>query len=173
MKKCLALLVLLVSLSAFAAEPRILIACYSWGGNTRFAAEQIQKAVGGTIFAITPVKAYPKNYRKCVALAKREVAKNHKPALKSLPDFSAYDVVFIGSPNWCGTIAPPVATFASHPGLKEKKVFLFVTHGRGGMQNCAVNLGKLVQVAAAANFPGATVRKDVDKIQAWAKQVVK
>ena len=32
---------------------------------------------------------------------------------------------------------------------------------------------KLVKVAAAANFPGATVRKDAGKIQTWAKQAVK
>ena len=39
------------------AEPsKVLIAYYSWGGNTKYAAAQIQKATGGTLFEIKPVK---------------------------------------------------------------------------------------------------------------------
>lgn len=44
------------------AEPsRVLIAYYSWGGNTKYAAAQIQRATGGTLFEIKPVKPYPPN----------------------------------------------------------------------------------------------------------------
>ena len=53
-----------------AESGRILIAYYSWGGNTRFAAEQIQKLTGGTLFEIKPAKAYPSDYRACVNQAR-------------------------------------------------------------------------------------------------------
>ena len=51
---------------------KILVAYYSWGGNTRFAAEKIREITGGTLFEIRPVKAYPSNYRACVEQARKE-----------------------------------------------------------------------------------------------------
>lgn len=58
------------------AEPsKVLIAYYSWGGNTKYAAAQIQKATGGTLFEIKPVKPYPSGYRECTVQAKRRFRK--------------------------------------------------------------------------------------------------
>ena len=42
------------------AEPgKILVAYYSYSGNTRFAAEQIQKATGGTLFEMDAMTILP------------------------------------------------------------------------------------------------------------------
>ncbi len=165
-----AMLVLFTGISLSAA-PRILIASYSWSGNTRFAAQQIQKAVGGTLWEITPVKPYPKDYKKCVAQARKETKAKFKPELTAAPDLSKYDVVFIGSPNWCGTIAPPVATFASDPALKGKKVYLFITHGRGGLQRCVRDFNALgIKSDAAIGFPGKNIKKSGTAIGDWAKK---
>jgi flavodoxin len=38
---------------------KILIAYFSWGGNTREIATQIQKQTGGDLFEIKTVKPYP------------------------------------------------------------------------------------------------------------------
>ena len=127
----------------FAAEPtvprvsarpgKILIAYYSWSGNTRFAAEQIQKATGGTLFEIKPVKAYPKDYKACVDLARKECPAGFKPALASeVSDMAKYEVVFVGTPNWCSTMAPPVRSFLASYDFSGKTVIPFVTHGSGG-----------------------------------------
>ena len=44
-------------------EPgKILVAYYSYSGNTRFAAEQIRNVTGGDLFEIRPVKAYPAHF---------------------------------------------------------------------------------------------------------------
>ena len=57
------------SIAAGAAEapkkeqPKILIAFYSWSGNTRAAARQIQQVVGGDLFEIKTVKPYLRNIR--------------------------------------------------------------------------------------------------------------
>ena len=60
------------------AEPsRVLIAYYSWGGNTKYAAAQIQKATGGTLFEIKPVKPYPSEYRECTVQARKEIQVEH------------------------------------------------------------------------------------------------
>ena len=139
MKKSILLSVMLVMFAgiSLAAAPRILIASYSWGGNTRFAAQQIQKAVGGTLWEITPKQAYPTDYKKCVAQARKEIKAKFKPELSAYPDFSQYDVIFIGSPNWVGTIAPPVAAFASLPALKGKKQLSFLIYYIGRQYNKA------------------------------------
>ena len=51
----------------------ILIAYYSWGGNTKAMAQMIQKISGGTLFEIQCVKPYPKDFKACVAAAKKDI----------------------------------------------------------------------------------------------------
>ena len=101
---------------ATAESAKILVAYYSYSGNTRFAAEEIQKATGGTLFEIVPVKAYSPDYNECVAEAKKEIRAGVKPELKSVtPDLSKYDVIFVGTPNWWSTMAPPVLSCPDLP----------------------------------------------------------
>ena len=105
------------------AEPsRVLIAYYSWGGNTKYAAAQIQRATGGTLFEIKPVKPYPSEYRECTVQARKEIQEGVRPELVAkVEDMGKYDVIFIGSPNWWSTIAPPVASFlASYDGWRRR-----------------------------------------------------
>ena len=130
--------------AAAAAEPgKILIVCYSYSGNTRAVAEQIQKATGGELFEIKPAKAYPADYNACVEQAKKECADGFKPQLAgALPDLSKYDVVFVGTPNWWGTMAPPVLSLLSVGNLAGKTVIPFVTHGGGGVQRCEADIRK-------------------------------
>ena len=106
------------------AEPsRVLIAYYSWGGNTKYAAAQIQKATGGTLFEIKPVKPYPSEYRECTVQARKEIQEGGRPELAAkVEDMGKYDVIFIGSPNWWSTIAPPVASFLASYDLSGKTV---------------------------------------------------
>ena len=116
------------------AEPsRVLIAYYSWGGNTKYAAAQIQRATGGTLFEIKPVKPYPSEYRECTVQARKEIQEGVRPELAAkVEDMGKYDVIFIGSPNWWSTIAPPVASFLASYDLYGKTVRMeFYKHLRG------------------------------------------
>lgn len=121
---------------AAAGKPRVLVAYYSWGGNTKTLAGLVARATGGDLYAITPKTPYPKDYGACVDQAKREIAAKFRAPLAALPDFTKYDVVLVGSPNWWGTVAPPVSTFLENEGLAGKRVALFQTHGGGGLQRC-------------------------------------
>ena len=42
------------------------------------------------------------------------------------------DLIFVGSPNWLKTFAPPVLTFLRTVTLKGKIIIPFCTHGGGG-----------------------------------------
>ncbi len=150
---------------------KVLIAYYSWGGNTGKIATAIQKQTGGTLFAIKPAQAYPADYKACVNQAKKECREGFHPELASKIDLAKYEVIFVGSPNWWGTMAPPVATFLTTGDFKDKTVIPFFTNGGGGMQNCERNVRKLcpgVKILKAATFSGSST----EGLDAWLKGVI-
>ena len=121
-----------------------LIVYYSRSGNTRKIADLIQQEVGGILHEIEPETPYPRSYDATVDQAKREIQAGHKPALQSaLADVESYDTVFVGSPNWWNTIAPPVATFLSEHDLSGKTIAPFCTHGGGGLGRVGEDIARL------------------------------
>ena len=122
---------------------KILIAYYSWSGHTKKVAEAIQNEIGGDLFEIQPETAYSDDYKTVVDQAKKEINEGYRPALKNnVANIAQYDIVFIGSPNWWGTIAPVVSTFVEQNDLSGKTVVPFITHGSGGEQNTITDLEK-------------------------------
>jgi flavodoxin len=114
-------------------EKKILIAYYSHSGNTKKVAESIKKVTGGTLFEIQPDPEYPADYNTTLQQARKEKLNGYTPALKySVGDIKAYEIIFVGSPNWFGALASPVATFLSETDLPGKTVLPFCTHGGGG-----------------------------------------
>ncbi|MBN1933731.1 MAG: NAD(P)H-dependent oxidoreductase [Anaerolineae bacterium] len=113
---------------------RILVVYFSHSGNTHKIATLIHQEVGGAIHEIQPKVPYPNSYNAVVDQAKKEIQAGYKPALQSTLDrIEAYDTIFVGSPNWWSTIAPPVATFLSEYDLSGKTIVPFCTHGGGGL----------------------------------------
>lgn len=120
---------------------KILVAYYSYSGNTKEVAEAIHDKIGGDIFEIKTEGSYPDEYRPMTVQAKQEIADNYRPKLTTqVADMSKYDIVFIGSPNWWGTITPQVSSFLESYDLSGKTVVPFVTHGGGGKQNTFADL---------------------------------
>ena len=161
------------------AAPKVLIAFYSYSGNTRAAAGQIQKAVGGELYEIKPQKPYPSSHSACVTQAKKEINAGFTPPLTDNKDLSGYDVIFLGSPNWWGTMAPPVHTFIKDQNLSGKVIIPFFTHGGGGMQQCETDMRKYCEAAEAgrilkaAAYPGSMTKNDLPELAKWAKDSLK
>ena len=125
-------------------KPKILVVYFSHTGNTRFVAEQIKKITKGDIFEVIPAKDYPNDYQVLVELAKEEINSGYKPELKNkIKNIKDYNVIFIGSPNWWNTIAPPIHTFLADYDLSGKKIIPFMTHGGGGMGRIVADIKKL------------------------------
>lgn len=78
----------------------ILIAYYSWHGNTRKIAELIHGETGGTLFEIKPVEHYSTDYGTVTAQAKKEIRVGFRPELKTMPEISSYKIIFLGTPIW-------------------------------------------------------------------------
>ena len=112
---------------------KILTAYYSHSGNTGEIASYIQKQTDGALFEIIPAVPFPTGYNDIVRQAKIEIQSGKKPELKTkINDTESYDIIFVGSPNWWGTIAPPVAAFLSEHDFSAKTIVPFCTHGGGG-----------------------------------------
>jgi len=122
----------------------ILIAYYSRTGNTERIAKVIHQHLGGTLHKIMPKTPYPNSYDATVDQAKAEIKRGFKPPLSNpLASASGFQLIFIGSPNWWSTIAPPVAAFLSTHDLSGKAIAPFCTHGGGGLGHISGDIAKL------------------------------
>jgi flavodoxin len=146
---------------------KILTVYYSWGGNTKDVATKIQAEVGGDIFELVQEKPYPSEYKETIKVAKSDVESDFKPTLKNKPEnVGNYDIIFLGSPVWWGTIAPAVKTFLSENNLEGKVVIPFVSHGGGGRGNSEAAVKKFApktNIYKMESFYGKTSQKEVKK----------
>lgn len=153
---------------------KILIAYFSHSGNTQEIANRINEFVGGDIFRIEPVKDYPSNYQEVLRVSKVEIDNHIKPDLKEVKDVEQYDILFIGSPNWYGTVAPPVVSFLANCDFSEKVVIPFITHGGGGVSNCLTDIKKLSSDATILQgivISGSQVETAHQKIRSWLREI--
>ncbi len=157
----------------FLIENKNLIVYYSHSGNTEEVAQMIHKAVGGNIVRIKPTDPYPRDYSSVVKQAKKEIQSGFLPKLMlHINDINGYDNVFVGSPNWWSTTAPPVTSFLSQFDFTGKTIVPFCTHGGGGAGRVFSDIKKLC--------PGSDVLKGFlcygssagsESISAWLKQI--
>lgn len=147
--------------AAFAQElrkaggaPSVLIVYFSKTGNTRTIAEQIHSQVGGDLFPVRTHKPYPADYRETTRIARVELDNNERPQLAetlSAADMAKYDVIFVGYPNWWGTLPMALFTFLEQHDLSGKTVIPFCTHEGSGLGRGPADLEKLC--------PGATFQR--------------
>ena len=147
---------------------------FSWSpdGNTRFAAETVAAKAGAKIFEIKAEKPYSSDYRDCTREAKPECTGKQLRPIKPIDglDLAQYDVIFVGTPNWWGTMAPPVRTFLAQnaAALKGRTVCLFQTNGGGGMQRCGKEFAEMVpdsKVLPPQAFSGSSIRRSVAALE--------
>ncbi len=153
------------------ADGRILVAYFSHSGNTRELAEQIHERTGGDVFEIAPVNRYPADYDAVVAQAGRELKAGFKPALKTkVENVGAYDVIFLGYPNWWGTVPRPIVTFLSEHDLSGKTIAPFCTHEGSGLGRSAAELAKLCPRSTVVDglaIRGSDVKNAQNRVSAW------
>jgi len=110
-----------------------LVLFFSWSGNTRRIAQIIAEKTGADIREIQPETPYPQDYNAVLSQAKQEIQRKNYPALRPIEmDWSAYDVIYLGTPNWWSSAAPPVTSFLHKVMPTEKTIIPFCTNGGGG-----------------------------------------
>ena len=127
------------------AENKMLIVFYSHTGNAKFVAEHIQALTGADVFELIPVDPYPEDVDATIVRAGEERESGRLPSLVgSIENLADYDVIFLGSPNWFGTLSLPVQSFLKTYDLSGKTVVPFISFGGGGLMNTITDLKTLI-----------------------------
>jgi flavodoxin len=153
----------------------ILVAYFSHSGNTREIANQIHEKVGGDIFEIVSIDPYPSGYNEVVEQARKELRSEYKPKLKTkVGNMESYDVVFVGYPNWWGTVPRPIATFLSQYDFSGKTIVPFCTHGGSSLGRSVEDIKKLCPQSTILDdlaIRGEEAKNAHQKISGWLREL--
>lgn len=126
----------------------VLIAYFSWGGNTEGIAEEIQNQTGADLFEITPVHPYSDDYNTVLEEAQRDQNEQARPELvEHVENMEQYDTILLGYPNWWASIPMPIASFLEEYDLSGKIIVPFCSHGGGRFGQSLTAITKLAPKA--------------------------
>lgn len=103
-------------------------------GNVQQLAGWVQEETGGDLFSIRVTDPYPSDWDDCLARANQERGDNARPKLvENVENLDQYDTIFLGYPNWWYGVPMALLTFLEQNDLSGKQVYLFCSHGTGGL----------------------------------------
>lgn len=144
-------------------------------GNTEVAARMIRDLTGADMFQIEPMKAYSDDYKVCIEEAKRDKGANIRPEFKNPPEgIAAYDTIYLGFPNYWGTMPMHVWTFLEKYDFTGKTIKPFCTHEGSDIGSSEQDIKKLCpnsNVESALSIHGASVGEAKDTIEEWLQKV--
>jgi flavodoxin len=144
-------------------------------GNTEVVAKILQEMIGGDLFHIEAVHAYPGDYTETTEVAEEEMRTNARPKLTGhLETMDSYDVMFLGYPIWWGTMPMPVFTFLEDYDFAGKKIAPFCTHEGSGLGQSISDVKKMCPkstVLSALAVRGGDVRNAQDEVSGWLREL--
>lgn len=149
-----------------------LISYYSLFKNTENLALEISVQTGGTLRNLIPEKDYSFNYNTAAKEVRNQISRGFCPKLISdYESIKDYKTIFIGSPNWFKTIAPPVLSFLRHHDFTDKIIIPFCTHGGGGFGSIENDIAK--ECPKSIILPGIAVNGTVSsaEVAQWLKAI--
>ncbi|MDE6579378.1 MAG: flavodoxin [Ruminiclostridium sp.] len=142
-------------------------------GNTETAAKLIQSKTGADMFRLVPSVGYSDNYNECTKEAKDDQKRNARPELTAYPDsIDQYDTIYLGYPNYWGTMPMCVFTFLEHFDFRGKTILPFCTHEGSGMGSSVSDIKKLcpnANVGTGLAIHGADAERSGADIDKWLK----
>ncbi len=155
-------------------DGNILIAYFSWGGNTRGIATEIQSQTGAELFEIQMITPYSTDYNTVLDQAQEAQNAQDRPELSThVEDMDQYDTVILGYPNWWASIPMPVASFLEEYDFSGKTIIPFCSHGGGRFGQSLTAITKLAPDAVlgeglAVSYSGGSGLPD--DITAWLEE---
>lgn len=144
-------------------------------GSTARVASKISEQLGRiSCLELIPQYPYPEAYKCVMEIAEIEKEEKKHVSYQNLDiHFDKYDTIFLGYPNWCGTIPRIVASFLEDNSLKNINIYPFCTHEGSGLGN---SINEIREICPKAQiFPGLSIRgTNADKsdtaIKNWLRQ---
>ena len=140
-------------------------------GNTERLAKKMAELTGADLLKIEQKQPYSADYQTCIAEAKRDKQANARPELVGLPEnLDAYDEIYLGYPNYWGTMPMAVYTFLEQYDFTGKTIHPFCTHEGSGLSNTEADIRKAAKGAAVARglaVCGSDVDKADAKLKSW------
>ncbi|MBQ5332139.1 MAG: flavodoxin [Oscillospiraceae bacterium] len=129
-------------------------------GNTEAAAEMIRQLTGADMFRIEQ--------------ARSDQNRNARPKLKSYPEsLDEYSIIYLGFPNYWGTMPMAVFTFLEHFDLSGKIIMPFCTHEGSGIGNSTKDICRIcpnAKVGKGLAIRGSYADKSEKEIEKWIKE---
>ena len=142
-------------------------------GNTEVAAKTLHTITGADLFQIDPLLPYSNDYNQCIAQAQADQKRNARPELKRYPDsLESYDTIYLGYPNYWGTMPMPVFTFLEHFDFTGKTIYPFCTHEGSGMGRSEEDIRRLcpgAKVEKGLALHGGSVKDGESLLRKWAE----
>ncbi len=163
-----------------AAKVKPLVVYWTWSEthNTKVVAEMLKEKTGADIAVIEMVTPYPNDFGGAAQAGQRDLAQAKAPAIKDMGiDISKYDPIYVGTPIWFSTYAPPARTFLQSYDFTGKTVALFCTHGQGNPATFTFLRDAKAAVPTINFFPEVFAHKGTDAanagpaIDAWLEKV--
>ena len=144
-------------------------------GNTEIVAKMIQEMTRGDLFHIEAANAYPEDYTETTEVAQQELRANARPKLTShLEILDSYDVIFLGYPNWYGTMPMPVFTFLEEYNFSGKTIAPFCTHEGSGLGHSVADIRKMCPQSTVLDglaIRGGEVKNAQDEVSGWLRDI--
>ena len=149
----------------------VLIAYFSWSGNTEQVAQIIQQETGGDLFEIAPATPYTNDYNELLDIAQQEQSDNARPELAGqVENWEQYDTIFVGYPNWWSDAPMAVYTFVESYDWDGKTLVPFNTSASGGFGRSLPGLEESASGAAileGISFTERTLGDAQSEVTAW------
>ncbi|WP_066718804.1 flavodoxin [Clostridium sp. Marseille-P299] len=140
-------------------------------GNTEVAASIIKELTGAPLFKMEQQKGYSKDYNVCIAEAQADQKRNARPELKTyLESIDDYEVIYLGFPNYWGTMPMAVFTFLEHYDFGGKIIKPFCTHEGSGLGNSIKDIKILcpdATIESGLAIHGGSVWQAKNDIKKW------
>lgn len=142
-------------------------------GNTEKAARMIAEITGGELFKIQQKTPYAADYSTCIAQAKKDLQAKARPELTILPEsLDGYDEIYLGYPNYWGTMPMAVYTFLEAFDFSGKTIHPFCTHEGSGLSKTEQDIAKAAKGAHLEKglaIHGSSVNSARSMIESWCR----
>lgn len=151
-----------------------LIVYFSWSGNTRRVAEEIQRQTDAQLVELEPQQPYTSDYDELLDVARDQQRQQARPAIaNTIDNIDSYDVIFVGYPNWWGDMPMILYTFFDQYDLSGKTIVPFVTSGGSGFSDTLSTIEELESEATL--LEGLSLSEDeanqcTSEVEQWLQQ---